>query len=360
MSGEERYETGLGYAFMKSGKDTRMLLRYQDAVVDQDINVGRLRPKGSYDNLIANRNHALKGLLNTDGEISAKYLRERLCPSCRSNKYEFQFVKDHLNIVSCQRCSLVYVNPILKPEICENIYRSTEYADIVKKLGEESHDYRKERFGYERMVNIERYTPQNLPKKLLEIGCSTGFMLEAARERGWESVGVELNPSAVRFGRERGINIIDRPLEEIDFGVKKFSAIAMYDVIEHLVDPAETLEKVRELLVNRGAVFIYVPNFQSASKELLGVENAHFIWPTHHLTYFTPTTLGDFLHRRGFEVVHWETQGLDIEDWLWYIKEKTDYDAALIEENKTFFQFVINASGYGKNLRMYARKINDA
>ncbi|MHC4243842.1 MAG: class I SAM-dependent methyltransferase [Planctomycetota bacterium] len=343
---------------MMSSKDNFMFLKYQDAVMDQDINVRRLRPAGSYDNLIANRNHALKGLISTNGQISHQYLMERLCPSCGSDKYEVEFVKDHLNVVSCKSCLLVYVNPVLKPEICENIYLSAEYSDIVKSLIEESHNYRKQRFGYERINNIERYTPRTLPKRLLEIGCSTGFLLEAARERGWEVTGIEVNPSAVKFGRERGLTIIDRPIEQVDFSSQhRFSAVAMYDVIEHLIDPAKTLAKAREILVNEGAVFIYVPNFQSASKEIMGVQNAHFIWPTHHLTYFTPLTLRDFLQRLDFEVVHWETQGLDIEDWLWYLKEKTDYDTTLIEENSTFFQFVINASGYGKNLRMYARKV---
>jgi 2-polyprenyl-3-methyl-5-hydroxy-6-metoxy-1,4-benzoquinol methylase len=322
--------------------------------------MGKLRPKGSYDKLIANRTHLLKKILNENGVIESKYLVDRSCPSCQCETSEPQIVKDHFNIVACERCSLLYVNPILNPERYNEIYRSEEYAGIVKDLGETSHNYRKKRFGEERIENIERFVPDSLPKKLLEIGCSTGFMLEAAQERNWKATGIELNPSAVAFGHQRGLEIMDQPLEAIDFGSEQFSAIAMYDVIEHLVNPGEILDQVHKLLLSGGMIFIYVPNLQSASTELLGTEHAHFIWPTHHLTYFTPATLKQFLRNYGFEMVHWETQGLDIEDWLWYLNEKTNYDTTLIEQNKTFFQFTMNASGYGKNLRMYAKKVADA
>lgn len=134
----------------------------------------------------------------------------------------------------------------------------------------------------------------------------------------------------------------------------------MYDVLEHLINPGEIIMLVNSLLVDHGCIFIYVPNYQSASTHLLGIENAHFIWRTHHLTYFTPPTLKLFLKKNGFKILFWETQGLDVEDWLWYLREKTENDTKLIERHKFYLQFVINASGYGKNLRMYAKKISHA
>lgn len=169
---------------------------------------------------------------------------------------------------------------------------------------------------------------------------------------------MELNSSAAAFGQARGLNIINKSIEEIDFGGEKYSSIALYDVLEHLVYPDRMIMQIRRLLLDGGSICIYVPNYQSASKYLLGIENAHFIWPTHHLTYFTPITLKTFLLNHGFEVLDWETQGLDMEDYLWYLKGKTNYNTELIEKDKTFFQFVINAAGYGKNLRMYARKVS--
>jgi 2-polyprenyl-3-methyl-5-hydroxy-6-metoxy-1,4-benzoquinol methylase len=225
----------------------------------------------------------------------------------------------------------------------------------VQKLGEDSHFYRKERFGKERIDIIEKFHNPNLPKRLLDIGCSTGFVIEEAKDRGWETIGIELNPSAAQFARSRSLTIIEEPLEQANFQ-QFFSAITLYDVLEHFARPGRIMKRVWDLLLPGGCCIIYVPNYNSASRELLGEENAHFIWPTHHLTYFTPDTLKHFLESEGFKVFFWETQGLDLYDWNWYLNEKTNYDTKLLEKNIESLQFYINASGHGKNLRMYAKK----
>ncbi len=332
-----------------------MRLDYKKEIESQNIDINKLRPNKSYDYLIENRNSSLKEVIS-DKEKLKEFLKERNCPMCESKGHSFLFTKDNLDIVKCKRCDCVYVNPIFNEEKYIKIYRSKDYQEIVKKLGEESHNYRKERFGKERVDNIEKFHDSKLPKTMLDIGCSTGFVLEEAKDRRWKATGIELNPSAANFGKERSLDIINKPLEEINFE-HKFSAICLYDVLEHLSNPKKILNIVFNLLEKGGNVFIYVPNYNSASKDLLGVEHSHFIWPTHHLTYFTPETLKYFIEQNGLKVLHWETQGLDICDWMWYLNEKTDNDTETIEKNTEALQFYINASGHGKNLRMYAKKV---
>ena len=179
--------------------------------------------------------------------------------------------------------------------------------------------------------------------------------MEVLNNLGWSTTGLELNPSAVNFAKKRSLNVLDIPLEDFQSD-KRFSAIQMYDVLEHLTNPKNILNKAKNLLEKNGNIFIYVPNYNSATIQLLGRDNSHFIWPTHHLTYFTPETLKEFLENNGFEVFFWETQGLDITDWLWHLSEKEKYDTKIIEDHLELFQFYINAAGHGKNLRMYAKK----
>ena len=331
-----------------------MELNYKNKVESQNIDVDQLRPNKSYDFLIENRNASMQELLDNKKKMK-DFLIRRNCPICGSNKSLFKYKKDSFDIVECKDCMVDYVNPIFNEEKYIEIYQSLEYQSIGKKLGEDSHIYRKNRFGEERADSIEKFHNDGLSKSFLEIGCSTGFVLESLNERGWNTIGLEINPSSVEFGKKRGINIQEITLEKFK-SKDKFSAVAMYDVLEHLVNPKEMLLQVKDLLEIGGNIFIYVPNYNSATTQLLGVENAHFIWPTHHLTYFTPESLKRFLDSNGFEVIFWETQGLDVDDWLWYLNKKTDYDTRLIEDNLETFQFYINASGHGKNLRMYAKK----
>ena len=162
----------------------------------------------------------------------------------------------------------------------------------MKDLGEKSHLYRVKRFGKERfeyLRNIVRKKKINL----LDVGCSTGFFIEYAQLKGWKCEGLELNPSAVAFGIKRKLNIIQKTLEEFKPS-KKYDIVTMFDVLEHLPNPSKEINKVKKILKKKGLVYVYVPNWESATRMLLGEKDSHFIWPTHHLTYFSPKTLMDF------------------------------------------------------------------
>jgi len=327
---------------------------YQRNVKYQDIDIDSLRPDKSYNYLIDNRNASLTELLS-DKKRLKEYLKERDCPVCGNEKYFHEALKDSLNLVKCNNCTTIYVNPAFDEAKYKEIYKTKHYQDIVKMLGESSHEYRKKRFGAERMDCIEKYHNTDLPKSYCDVGCSTGFVVEEAQDRGWKALGLELNPSAAAFGQKKGNNIKQVTLEQLDECIK-FSAISFYDVLEHILYPADALKSAYAHLNNGGNIYIYVPNYNSASRLLLGIEGAHFIWPTHHLTYFTPDTLCELLERTGFKVFKWETQGLDIHDWVWHLKEKTNYDVSVLENKIELLQFYINSAGHGKNLRMYAKK----
>ncbi len=330
-----------------------MKLQYLEKIVSQNIDVEKLRPGKSYDFLIKNRNGDLTELINNKEKLKS-FLVHRNCPLCGSNKNSSFERKDNLDIVQCDDCSTLFVNPIFDEKKYIELYKSNSYQEIVKKIGEDSHDYRKQRFGSERAEFINQHHDVNLPKSFLEIGCSTGFTLEALADKDWEVVGVELNPSAANFGRRRGLEIYNKTLDQVDIK-KKFSAVALFDVLEHLVHPSEMINKIKEMMIPGGNIFVYVPNWNSATRELLGVQDSHFIWPTHHLTYFTPITLKNFLEKNQFDVFHWETQGIDLADLVWLYKEKGFNDVGFTESQMEALQFYINASGHGKNLRMFAK-----
>jgi SAM-dependent methyltransferase len=191
--------------------------------------------------------------------------------------------------------------------------------------------------------------------RYLDVGCSTGFVVEAARDAGWDAIGIDLNPSAIEFGRGRGLDLRSVALDEAGFEPASFDAVSLFDVLEHLIDPAGTLRACARLLRPGGIVFLYVPNYDSASRLLMG-RDAHFIWPTHHLNYYTPVTARDLLARLGLDAVYVATEGLDIVDYLWYRREMQGANDAGVEAIADTLQFFVNAGAYGKNLRVIGRK----
>jgi hypothetical protein len=84
--------------------------------------------------------------------------------------------------------------------------------------------------------------------------------------------------------------------------------------------------------------------------------DAHFIWPTHHLNYYTPVTIQDVLARQGFTTEYVATEGLDLADYLWYRREVHGQQDDGLTAIADTLQFLVNAGAYGKNLRAIARK----
>ncbi len=319
------------------------------------VDTEKLRPKGSYNNLISKRTHNLDELIDKYGKIPEDLLMKRNCPGCESKNSKNIIKKDHLNIVKCLDCETVFVNPIFNEDYYRKTYQSKEYQEIVKELGEDSHNYRKERFGQERVGIMKKFLKNKSNIKYLDIGSSTGFVVEAAQEVGWDAMGIELNPSAVQFGKKRGLKIIKGDLLDCNLNNKKFDVISLFDVLEHLPSPRATINEVIKKLKPEGIIFLYVPNFDSASRILMG-DQAHFIWPSHHLNYYNPKTIKNFLDSFPLRVEYIATEGLDIEDYIWYKEEVVKEDMQSVIKIKSQLQFFINAGGYGKNLRIIARK----
>lgn len=334
-----------------------MQIPYRRLSEYQPVDVSKLRPGSSYKSLIEKRTHPIDDLIARFGSIPEEMLRSRPCPTCGATEAVPELEKDHLQLARCAACDLVYVTPTFEEEHYKQVYGSQSYQDIVRDLGINSHDYRVERFGRERVGLMSAHLRPDgghVPR-YLDVGCSTGFVVEAAREAGWEAIGIDLNPSAIDFGRGRGLDLRTVALEDAGFEPNSFDAVSLFDVLEHLIDPRRILETAVRLLVPGGILFLYVPNYDSASRLLMGA-HAHFIWPTHHLNYYTPTTIRDLMTRHGLVAEYVVTEGLDIEDYRWHRREvlgKTDDGLAEIAD---VLQFLVNAGCYGKNLRVIARK----
>ena len=331
-----------------------MQIPYRRVDEYQKVDVAKLRPEGSYKQLIEKRTHPIDELVRTHGKIPEDLLIPRVCPTCGDGDARHELDKDHMRLVRCTACDLVYVSPTFDDAHYKRVYVSQEYQDIVRDLGIKSHEYRAQRFGRERVALMASHLSTRAPR-YLDVGCSTGFVVEAARDAGWQAIGIDLNPSAVEFGRSHGLDVRAVALEEAGFEPETFDAVSLFDVLEHLLDPVRTLRTCTRLLRSGGIVFLYVPNYDSASRLLMG-KDAHFIWPTHHLNYYTPATIRDLMAREGLDTLYLATEGLDVTDYLWYRREVQGRADEGVEEIADLLQFFVNAGAYGKNLRVIARR----
>jgi hypothetical protein len=88
----------------------------------------------------------------------------------------------------------------------------------------------------------------------------------------------------------------------MDLGREEFHAAAMFDTIEHLVEPRAVLESIARALVPGGLLIVSTPNFGSVSRYLLGVSWA-VLSPLEHMYYFEERTLDRLIETCGFDRV---------------------------------------------------------
>lgn len=143
-------------------------------------------------------------------------------------------------------------------------------------------------------------------ERVLDIGCGTGEFLSFAEERGYDAVGVEPSGRLADAAREKDLEVYDGTVEAfVDEHDQRFDLITLFNVLEHVPNPAEVFQAVRSLLTDDGVVVVKVPNefnpLQVAAKELLDLEHWWITAPT-HIYYFDFESLGTLMTDLGFDV----------------------------------------------------------
>ena len=109
--------------------------------------------------------------------------------------------------------------------------------------------------------------------RILEIGCGTGGVLAAFLERGYQGAGVEIDAYSLDFAKEKLAKYIQsgqaitvlKDIYQINPETDlngKFDLIVLKDVIEHIPHQERLMEKMKELLLPGGAVYLGFPPWQ--------------------------------------------------------------------------------------------------
>lgn len=140
--------------------------------------------------------------------------------------------------------------------------------------------------------------------KLLDVGCSLGYTLEAARSIGLDACGVDVSAHAVAECARRGLEASRGGLDELPFEDATFSVAVLKHVFEHTPTPRRTLAELRRVLVPGGATFFAVPNLDYF-KAARSPQTSRFFRDeggAAHYVYYTPATLSRLLEVEGFRV----------------------------------------------------------
>jgi len=225
------------------------------------------------------------------------------CPICCQQDWKHVHRVRGASISKCVQCGLLGTTDFLTGvNTTQGIYETSPEHHLVYR--QQYMDRRQPM--YERvMPSLERFRKTG---RLLEVGCSYGYFLEVARRAGWRAEGVEISGYAAGVASSKGFEIHQGELQALALDPGSYDVIVMWDVIEHLLNPAEVVERCAELLLPGGALIARTPNGHALGTRggLPGLAYRQLAYPANtpeHVFHFTPESLSSLLRKKGFERV---------------------------------------------------------
>lgn len=227
-------------------------------------------------------------------------------PVIKTPDYELH-IDIQFEISRCRDCGFIYTS--VRPDY-DTLY-SRFYPDEYICYGKKTNNFiadlidrkRIEGQAIQRCGLLKKFLRDGGPAAILEIGCATGEFLKACKGRiDCEAEGVEPNGRLCDAVRKEGFNIIGSTFENAVLQDKKYDAICLFNVFEHLWDPIHALKKINRLLKPGGLLFVEIPNFGSLTRQLFGRYWFLYHLPR-HLSFFDRRKLEEEMTKSGFERV---------------------------------------------------------
>ncbi len=234
------------------------------------------------------------------------------CDLCGATDADFILSTNRLDgaLLQCRNCSLYFVSVeregLVSEQVSAEMVRLAERArelDLVEPHVEQSEQPWRELMARERLYDLKRFASHG---RLLEIGCSTGEMLLAAKE-SFEVSGVEADALSSRIASERGMQCFNGALADANFAAESFDVAALYHVLEHFPSPRAEMNELRRILKPGGLLVMETPNIANIWFRLLGARWRQFI--PDHLFFFSPQTIRRLCEETGFEIVELRNVG---------------------------------------------------
>ena len=169
-----------------------------------------------------------------------------------------------------------------------------QYHDV-----EANHWWFRSRRAY--ILQLLKHVPRDY--SILDIGCSSGIMLLDLADAGFNKenlFGIDISSQAIANAHKNGLPqtyVMDA--QEVSFD-RKFDIIIASDCLEHLEFDEKALLKWKDLLTERGLIYVFVPAFQS-------LWSNHDVVNMHHRRY-TTALLVKKAREAGFKILkagHW-------------------------------------------------------
>jgi 2-polyprenyl-3-methyl-5-hydroxy-6-metoxy-1,4-benzoquinol methylase len=240
------------------------------------------------------------------------------CPICEHQQlHSFLNVSDHsiskesFELVQCGQCSFVFTQHVPEEADAGRYYQSEDYishSDTTKGLVNRIyHAVRNAMLGKKRKI-VRQFAPG---KKVLDLGCGTGYFLHHLKSNGFETTGVEVSEDAKKMAIEKFGLDVHSPTAFLDEKLAQdYDAITLWHVLEHLYDLDRYMTAIRDSLKVNGVVIIAVPNKNALDAAYYRDKWAAYDAPR-HLWHFTPDTMRALAAKHQLRIVRYKRLPFD-------------------------------------------------
>jgi 2-polyprenyl-3-methyl-5-hydroxy-6-metoxy-1,4-benzoquinol methylase len=244
------------------------------------------------------------------------------CIVCKNDTIDFMSSYDDrhgypgiFKIDRCRNCGHKTLKAEFAPEELTSLYtdyypRSAFDIDKYQSYGEVK--------GFTAWLNgvyssAFRWVPENV--RILDIGCGFGESLGYHKARGCDVYGVEADENirrvADKYGYKVHIGLFDPNIYDLDF----FDYVTMDQVIEHVLNPVETLSDISKVIKPGGVLILGTPNSNGWGANMFGDRWVHWHTP-YHLQLFSKKSMSLAAERARLTVEKVET--ITSSDWLYF------------------------------------------
>ena len=203
------------------------------------------------------------------------------CYICESGNIKRYNKVNDFNILKCKNCNLLWVGDDIDDNIINNFYNENYYNSNDKTgyndYNESENLHRK---NAKSLIKIINKTINIKGKKILDIGCASGFYLDEFRKKGCDVCGIEVSSYAYKYAKEKmNLNVINSEFKPDLFSENYFDIVLLLGTIEHLIDPKSILSQISKIMKDEGLLVI-------TTIDINGLIPIYMLKPPEHLFYF--------------------------------------------------------------------------
>ncbi len=218
-----------------------------------------------------------------------------VCSNSILESFETLYVKPEYSVLKCNNCSFAFIPQYQRQNIVYENYRDQEVLAEVRK-GNNWLKYKRHKL---RINFIRKFIKSG---SLFDIGTGWGHFLHTAHKCGYDASGIEISELMHHYAvNDLSLNVKLGDLFKEELPQETFDVVTMWDVLEHLDNPSQALEKANSLLKPGAYIFLQVPQIDSfiAKRQ----KQNWSMMSLEHLNYFSKDTMRLILENNGFELI---------------------------------------------------------